>query len=54
MLVVVEALLRLQVLVCGIALGKKNTHPGGDRGNKEDYDCLDPHSDGVQELEISI
>jgi hypothetical protein len=47
MFVVVEALLRFQVLVCGTARWNNDTHPGGGCGDKEEYDCLDLHDDGV-------
>jgi hypothetical protein len=31
---------------------KKDTHPGGDRGGEEEYNCLDLHDDdGVEGIE---
>jgi hypothetical protein len=51
MFIVVEALLRIQVSVSRNAPWKNDTHPGGDCGDKKEYDCLDLHDDGYRETD---
>jgi hypothetical protein len=53
MFIMVEALLRCQASVSRKSLWKNCTHPGGDRGGQEEYDCLDLHGDGV-EVSVSV